>query len=89
MAFSTQKGGVGKSTFTMLMASILHYRMGYNVAVIDCDYPQHSLALQRERDLKTVMQNEIYKRLALKQFTSINKKYTQLSNAKPKKQWIK
>ena len=74
VAFSTQKGGVGKSTFTMLVASILHYRMGYNVAVIDCDYPQHSLALQRERDLKNVMQNEIYKRLALKQFTTINKR---------------
>ncbi|ATA93720.1 hypothetical protein CGC54_04890 [Capnocytophaga canimorsus] len=32
VSFSTQKGGVGKTTFTILLASLLHYRMGYNVA---------------------------------------------------------
>lgn len=74
IAFSTQKGGVGKSTFTTLIASILHYRMGYQVAVFDCDFPQYSLLQMRERDLKTVMQNEILKKMAHKQFTSINKK---------------
>ncbi|TXF78856.1 ParA family protein [Chryseobacterium sp.] len=74
IAFSTQKGGVGKSTFTALIASILHYRMGYNVAVFDCDFPQYSLVQMRERDLKTVMQNEVLKKMAHKQFTTINKK---------------
>jgi cellulose biosynthesis protein BcsQ len=74
IAFSTQKGGVGKSTFTTLMASILHYRMEYQVAVFDCDFPQYSLLQMRERDLKMVMQNEILKKIAYKQFTSINKK---------------
>lgn len=74
IAFSTQKGGVGKSTFTALTASILHYRLGYNVAVFDCDFPQHSLVQMRERDLKSVMQNEVFKRMAHKQFTTINKK---------------
>lgn len=54
ISFSTQKGGVGKSTFTTLVASLLHYRMGYNVAVMDCDYPQYSLHRMREQDLKTV-----------------------------------
>lgn len=74
IAFSTQKGGVGKSTFTTLIASILHYRMGYNVAVFDCDFPQYSLIQMRDRDLKTVMQNEVLKKMAHKQFTTINKK---------------
>lgn len=74
IAFSTQKGGVGKSTFTALLASILHYRIGYNVAVFDCDFPQYSLIQMRERDLKTVMQNEVLKKMAHKQFTSLNKK---------------
>jgi len=74
VTFSTQKGGVGKTTFTTLMASILHYRLGYNVAVFDCDFPQHSLAQMRERDLKTIMQNEVFKRLAHQQFSTINKK---------------
>jgi cellulose biosynthesis protein BcsQ len=74
IAFSTQKGGVGKSTFTTLIASILHYRLSYQVAVFDCDFPQYSLLQMRARDLKIVMQNETLKKMAHKQFTSINKK---------------
>jgi MinD-like ATPase involved in chromosome partitioning or flagellar assembly len=69
IAFSSQKGGVGKSTFTTVTASILHYQMGYNVAVFDCDYPQHSICQMRERDLKAVMQNEVLKKLAHRQFS--------------------
>ena len=74
IAFSSQKGGVGKSTFTTLVASTLHYRLGYNVAVFDTDFPQHSLMKMKERDLKMVMENEALKKLAYKQFTTINKK---------------
>ena len=33
VAFSTQKGGVGKTTFTVLAASYLYYLKGYDVAV--------------------------------------------------------
>ena len=39
IAFSTQKGGAGKTTLTVLAASYLHYVKGLNVAVVDCDYP--------------------------------------------------
>lgn len=74
IAFSSQKGGIGKSTFTTLAASILHYRLGYNVAVFDADFPQHSLLKMKERDLKMVMENESLKKLAYRQFTTINKK---------------
>lgn len=74
IAFSSQKGGVGKSTFTTLVGSILHYRLGYNIAVFDVDFPQHSLIKMRSRDLVTVMENENLKKLAYKQFTTINKK---------------
>lgn len=74
IAFSSQKGGVGKSTFTTLVASTMHYRLGYNVAVFDADFPQHSLMKMKDRDLKTVMDNEALKKLAYKQFTTINKK---------------
>lgn len=52
LAFSTQKGGAGKTTLTVLVASYLHYVKGYDVAVVDCDYPQHSIAGMRQRDLK-------------------------------------
>lgn len=74
ISFSTQKGGVGKSTMTTLLASVLHYRLGFNVLVMDCDFPQHSLTNMRERDKKTIMQNEYHKKTAMKQFQTINKK---------------
>lgn len=74
IAFSSQKGGVGKSTLTTLAASTMHYRLGYNVVVFDADFPQHSLMKMKDRDLKTVMENEVLKKLAYKQFTTINKK---------------
>ena len=74
MAFSTQKGGAGKTTLTVLAASYLHYVKGFNVAVIDCDYPQHSIVEMRERDLKLALEDEHYKRLAYEQFTRLQKK---------------
>ncbi|MFC2611294.1 MAG: ParA family protein, partial [Capnocytophaga granulosa] len=83
ISFSTQKGGVGKSTFTTLVASLLHYRMGYNVAVMDCDYPQYSLHRMREQDLKTVMNNEYFKKAAHKQFSELNKKAYPIIQCKP------
>ena len=33
IAFASQKGGVGKSAFTVLVASILHYQKGLKVGV--------------------------------------------------------
>ena len=83
ISFSTQKGGVGKSTFTTLVASLLHYRMGYNVAVMDCDYPQYSLHRMREQDLKTVMNNEHFKKAAHRQFSELNKKAYPIIQCKP------
>jgi cellulose biosynthesis protein BcsQ len=74
IAFASQKGGVGKTTFTSLVASVLHYRLGYNVAVIDCDYPQYSLVQMRERDMKMVTENDGMKKLAHRQFQSLGKK---------------
>jgi cellulose biosynthesis protein BcsQ len=74
ISFSTQKGGVGKSTMTTLTASVLHYRLGFNVLVMDCDFPQHSLFNMRERDKKTIMQNDYHKKAAMKQFQTFNKK---------------
>ena len=74
VAFSTQKGGAGKTTLTVLVASYLHYVKGYNVAVIDCDFPQHSIAEMRERDLQMVMEDEHYKLMAYEQFSTLGKK---------------
>lgn len=74
IAFSSQKGGVGKSAITVLMSGILHYQKGYQVVVFDCDYPQLSIVKQRDRELKVVMENDYYKKMAHQQFSELNKK---------------
>ena len=74
VAFSTQKGGAGKTTLTVLVASYLHYVRGYNVAVVDCAFPQHSIAEMRERDLQMAMEDEHYKLMVYEQFSSLGKK---------------
>ena len=49
VAFSTQKGGAGKTTLTVLAASYLYYVRGLKVLVVDCDFPQYSIEDIHER----------------------------------------
>ena len=63
-----QKGGLGKSTFTVLLADILHYMEGYRVLVVDCDYPQKSIFDQRKRELALLDRSPHYKSLLVCQF---------------------
>ncbi len=83
VAFSTQKGGAGKTTLTVLAASYLHYLCGYDVVVIDCDFPQHSISEMRERDLKMAMEDEHYKLMAYKQFSALQKKAYEVIESSP------
>ena len=46
-----QKGGVGKSTITAILATAIHARTNKKVLVIDCDY-QGSLISLREKELE-------------------------------------
>lgn len=69
-----QKGGVGKSTLTVFVASWLHYVLGRNVLVVDCDYPQWSIHAQRERELHVLERSEYYKLMLLRQFRQNNRK---------------
>ncbi|WP_276962402.1 ParA family protein [Bacteroides graminisolvens] len=83
VAFSTQKGGAGKTTLTVLAASYLHYLCGYDVVVIDCDFPQHSISEMRERDLKMALEDEHYKLMAYKQFSALQKKAYEVIESSP------
>lgn len=74
LSVCNQKGGVGKSTFTVLLASYLHYTVGYDVLVVDCDYPQWSIHAQRERELKAVGYNDYYKLLMVRQFKATGRR---------------
>jgi len=73
VAFSTQKGGAGKSTITVLVASYLHYVKGYNVAVIDCDFPQYSVHDMRERDKEAAVNDVHYRKMMFKLITRMGK----------------
>ena len=54
----SQKGGVGKSTLTMMLSIILYHRYGYKVALIDADFPQNSIYKKRQRELKIIAGNK-------------------------------
>ena len=85
VAIASQKGGVGKSVFTVLLASVLHYRKGLRVAVVDCDSPQHSIALMRERDMESVMKNDGLKVNLYRQYERIRKPAYPVIKSDPEK----
>lgn len=74
IAFSTQKGGAGKTTLTVLTASYLHYVKGLSVGVVDCDFPQFSIMDMRKRDFENIKGNEQLCKQAFDQCKRLNKK---------------
>lgn len=83
VAFSTQKGGMGKTTVTVLTASYLHYVGGYHIAVIDCDFPQHSIVRERKRDGDLIMKDDYFKRMAYEMYNSLGIKAYQVKGSSP------
>ncbi|MBF0578110.1 ParA family protein [Dysgonomonas sp. GY617] len=83
IAFSTQKGGVGKSTFTILAASFLHYLKGLNVVVVDCDYPQCNVHDMHKREIRQLETNLHYQSKAISLFESLGKQTYPIVCAKP------
>ena len=84
-----QKGGVGKSTFTVLVASYLHYLKGLNVAVMDCDYPQCSVYDMRKREIRQLETNLHYQSKAIALFDSLGKQTYPIVCAKPEEAIMK
>lgn len=74
VAFSTQKGGAGKTALTVLTSSYMHYVLGKSIAIVDCDYPQYSIMEMRTRDKDLVMKDDHFKLLAYNQFKGLEKK---------------
>lgn len=50
LAIASPKGGVGKTSLTVLAASILHYHRGCDVAVVDCNHPVYTIARLRQQE---------------------------------------
>lgn len=74
VAFATQKGGIGKSTITALVANYFHNVKGFNVAVIDCDEPQYNLADLRDEELELIKSSDYFKAQACEHFKKLGKK---------------
>lgn len=73
VAFATQKGGVGKSTLTALVASYLYYVEGVEVVAVDCDSSQHSMNVYREHDLLVTKENPALARTMHKFYSQFNR----------------
>ena len=50
ISFFSAKGGTGKTTFNVLLASYIKYRLDKRVMVLDFDYPEYNLSYMRRRD---------------------------------------
>lgn len=83
ISICTQKGGAGKSVFTTLVASYLHYVSGYNVAVIDCDYPQWSICKMHQREAEQTGRNTFYANKAEVFFSRLGKQTYPVVPAQP------
>ncbi|MDH6309427.1 chromosome partitioning protein [Dysgonomonas sp. PFB1-18] len=83
ISICTQKGGAGKSVFTTLVAGYLHYVKGYDVAVIDCDYPQWSIYKMRGREAEQIGRNPFYGNKAEVFFSKLGKPTYPIVPAQP------
>ncbi len=53
-----EKGGIGKTTLNILLASDLHYAKGKKVVLLDADNPQYSISKKRKRELEILDREE-------------------------------
>lgn len=54
VSIMSPKGGVGKSTLSILLATALYHKKELRVMVLDADEPQHSVMKKRQRDLQII-----------------------------------
>ena len=76
IAFVSPKGGTGKSTYTTLLASWLHYVEKKKVVVVDCDTQQSIIDLKtREENFLSRLANEKFKNRIAKEHEVNGKAY--------------
>ena len=57
IAIVNQKGGVGKTTLTCLLANTFNFQFNQKVSIIDADNPQHSIAKRRAAERQLIEKN--------------------------------
>ena len=84
LGFSSQKGGVGKSTLAEIVSSILYYEQGINLFVMDCDLSQDSFYKLREREKSVVQESEELSMSMEEYFHYLGKKAYRIYKSSPK-----
>lgn len=65
IACVNQKGGVGKSTLTTLLANHFYFRKELRIAILDADFPQHSIYKRRVENASYICSKPWLKKLTL------------------------
>lgn len=74
IGFCSSKGGVGKTSISVIVASYLHYFKRLSVVVVDCDFPLRNVFRMRERETKVLQQSRFYQQLMSKQYQKTGQK---------------
>ncbi len=54
---ANQKGGVGKTTITVMLSTLLRYENGKKILILDADF-QRSIAQKRKKEIRQIMASE-------------------------------
>jgi len=55
----SQKGGVGKSTISVLLANLFFFQFDFKVAIVDADCPQQSIFKHRKTELEEIPESKL------------------------------
>ena len=84
LGFSSQKGGVGKSTLAEILSSMLYYDEGISLFVVDCDLTQDSFFKLREREKETIGEDASLTTYMQGYFQQLGRKSYRIIKASPK-----
>ena len=84
LGFSSQKGGVGKSTLAEIISSILFYEKDVNLFVVDCDLSQDSFYKLREREKSVIQKSEELSRSMEAYFQTFGKQAYRIYKSAPR-----
>ena len=84
LGFSSQKGGVGKSTLAEIVSSILYYERNIHLFVVDCDLSQDSFYKLREREKACIESDPQLSKQMKQHFYSLKRTAYRILKADPK-----
>ena len=86
LGFSSQKGGVGKSTLAEILSSMLYYEEGISLFVVDCDLTQDSFFKLREREKGTIGEDPALTAYMQTYFHQLERRSYRIIKARPQEE---